>query len=174
MIHAYVGWLYFCARQYDIALAELDKALELDPNFVPAHDNRVWVYLAKSMFKEALAEWEQVLPSYQPLSTAMKAEVGAVYAIAGRTEEAKQILRECEEASAHERAEDVNHMALALIHLKLGNKDRALEWLEKTFEARTITPFQVKLSPFFDEITSDPRFEELMKKTLRSLNTTPQ
>jgi uncharacterized glyoxalase superfamily protein PhnB len=64
----------------------------------------------------------------------------------------------------------VNHWYLALIHLKLGNKDRALEWLEKTFEARTRTPFEVKLNPLFDEITSDPRFEELMKKTLRSLD----
>ena len=101
-------------------------------------------------------------------------QIGAVYAIAGRIEEAKLILRECEEASAHEPAEDVNHWCLALIQLKLGNKDRALEWLEKAFEARTITPFEVKFCPFFDEITSDPRFEELMKKTLRSLNTTPQ
>ena len=173
MIHTYAGsWLYFCARQYDVALAELDKALELDPNFVPAHTNRVWVYLAKSMFKEALAELERVLPSYEPLSTAWKAYVGFVYAIVGRTEEAKQILRECEEASAHERAEDVNHRHLALIHLKLRNKDRALEWLEKGFEARTITPFLVRLWPFFDEISSDPRFDELMKKTLRSLKTT--
>jgi len=174
MIHAYAGVVYLDARQYDVALTELDKALELNPNFLPALDNRTWVYLAKSMFKEALADWERVLPFYQPLSTATKAYAGGVYAIVGRTEEAKQILRECEEASAHERAGDVNYWSLAFIHLKLGNRDRALEWLEKAFEARTRTPFEVKLSPFFDEITSDPRFEELMKKTLRSLNTTPQ
>jgi TolB-like protein/class 3 adenylate cyclase/Tfp pilus assembly protein PilF len=172
MIHAYAGIVYFCARKYDIALAELDKALELDPNFVPAHANRVDVYLAKSMFEEALTQLERVLPFFEPLSAHMKAEVGSVYAASGRTEEAKRILRECEEASAHERAEDVNQGALALIHLKLGNKDRALEWLEKAFEARTITPFLVKLSPHFDEISSDPRFEELLKKTLRSLGAT--
>jgi len=79
-----------------------------------------------------------------------------------------RIFRECEEACAHERAEDVNQKDLALIHLNLGNKDRALEWLEKAFKARSVTttPFLVKLSPFFDEITSDPRFDELMKKTL--------
>jgi tetratricopeptide (TPR) repeat protein len=153
-------------------LAELDKALELDPNFAFALENRAWVYLAKSMFKEAQADWERALPAMQPLSTANKAYTGGFYAMLGLTEEAKVILRECEEASAHERPEDVNHQSLALIHLKLGNKDRALEWLEKAFEARTSTPFRVKLSPFFDEITSDPRFEELMKKTLRSLNTT--
>ena len=172
MIHAYAGILYTYARQYDNATKEIDKALELDPNFVPAHTGRIDVYLAKSMFEEALSEWERVRPSFGPLSTAMKAAVGSVYATAGRTEEAKGILQECEEASAHLRAEDVNHWALAIIHLKLGNKDQTLEWLEKAFEARTSTPFQVKLSPFFDEIASDPRFEKLMKKTLRSFDAT--
>jgi hypothetical protein len=43
------------------------------------------------------------------------------------------------------------------------------EWLEKAFKARTVTPFMVKLSPFFEEITSDPWFDELMKKYVRSL-----
>ena len=170
MIRSYGGgWVHLSTRQYDIALAELDKALELDPGFVSAHFNRVWVYLAKSMFDEALAEQERVLPFFQPLSTAMRAWIGAAYAIAGRTEDAKRILREWEEASTHEHAEDVNHWALALIHLKLGNKDRAFEWLEKAFEAHTITPFQVRLFPFFDEMTSDPRCDELMKKTVGPL-----
>jgi len=169
MIHAYAGVVYLIARQYDVALKEIDKALELDPNFVPAHSNRVDVYLAKSMYEEALAELERVLPYLQPLTTDLKAEVGSYYARIGRTEEAERLLRECEEASARERAEDVNPRYLAIIHSKLGNKDRALEWLERAFEARTITPFQVKLDPCFDEITSDPRFDELMKKTVGPL-----
>ena len=76
MIHAYAGNVYFAARKYDIALAEFDKALELDPNFVSAHRNRIEVYLAKSMFKEALAELEGCCPYYQPLSTAIKAMSG--------------------------------------------------------------------------------------------------
>jgi tetratricopeptide (TPR) repeat protein len=169
MIRSYgAAFVYLSARQYDLALAESDKALELDPNFVVAHFNRVWVYLAKSMFDEALAEQERVLPFLQPLSYDNRAFAGAAYAIAGRTEDAKRILREWEEASAHERAEDVSHWTLALIHLNLGNKDRAFEWLEKAFEARTITPFLVRLLPFFDEMTSDPRFDELMKKTVGS------
>lgn len=173
MIHAYGGLVYLAARQYDMAMMELDRALELDPNFVPAHSNRIDVYLAKSMFEEASAEMEWVLPYLQPLTTtALKAEVGSYYARIGRIEEAKQILRECEEASTHERAEDVNPQYLAIIHSKLGNKDRAFEWLEKAFEARTVTPFLVRLLPFFDEITSDPRFDELMKKAVGLLGPT--
>jgi len=165
-IRVNAGICYSHARKYGIALEELDKALELDPGFVPAHSNRVWVYLAKSMFDEALAEQERVLPFLQPLSTAWRAWIGAVYAIAGRTEEAKRILRECEEASAHERVEDVNPEAVALLHLKLGNRDSAFEWLEKGIKARTITPFPAKLNPFFDEITSDRRFDKLLKKMM--------
>ena len=171
MIHAYGGgWVYVSTRQYDTALAELDKSLELDPNFLPAHLNRISVYLDKSMFKEALAELKWTLPFLRPLSADWKAEFGAYYARMGRIEEAKQILRECEEASAHERAEDVNPQALAIVHLKLGDKDHAVEWLEKAFKAHTITPFLAKLLPDFDEITSDPRFDELMKKFARSLD----
>jgi adenylate cyclase len=165
IILANEAMLLWGARKYDVALEDLDKALELDPNFVPALTARVWVYLAKSMFEEALAEEERVRPLMQPLTATWRAWFGANYAIAGRTEEAKRILRECEEESAHEREEDVNQVHLALIHLKLGNKDRAFESLEKAFKARTITPFEVKLMPFFDEMTSDPRFDELLKKT---------
>jgi len=165
MIFAYGALLFVYARKYDIALEEINKALELDPNFAPAHFNRVWVYLAKSMFREALAEEERTVNLRSTATSSERALVGAVYAIAGRIDEAKRILRECEEASAHERPEDVNHWALATIYLKLGNKDRAFEWLEKGFVARTSTPFVAKLSWFFDEITSDPRFDELVKKT---------
>ena len=49
--------------------------------------------------------------------------------------------------------------------MKLGDKDRAFEWLEKAFEAHLTTPFEVKLSPFFDTIPYDPKFDELMKNT---------
>lgn len=165
MIHAQGAWPYLDADKYDSALEELDKALELDPSFVPARWIRIEVYLAKSMFEETLTELERVLPALQPLSIENKAWIGSIYAVAGRTEEAKKILRECEEASANEHAEDVNHSALALIHFKLGNTDRAFDWLERAFEARTATPFEVKFYPPFDELSSSPRFNELLKKT---------
>jgi TolB-like protein/Tfp pilus assembly protein PilF len=163
-IRAHGAWVYLDARQFNTALTKCDEALELDPNFVPGYANRSWVYLAKSMFNEAVADLERVLPFFQQPS-ARRAIIGAIYAIAGRTEEAKKILRECEETAKHERAEDMNYGALALIHLKLGNKDRAFESLEKAFKTRTITPFLCKLSPFYDELTSDPKFDELMKKS---------
>ena len=179
MIHTYAGQLYFYARQYDVAMKEFDKALELDPNFVPAHGNRADVYLVKSMFDEALAELKWILPA---LPSTMGAMLEAhfrsyVCAMSGRTEEAKRIILECEEKIEHERDEDIDQSVMAnfaIIHSKLGDKDRALEWLKRCFDARAITPYEVKLNPEFDEINSDPRFDDLMKKTIRSLATTQE
>jgi adenylate cyclase len=174
MIHAYAALLYVCTRKYDVALEELDKALELDPNFVPVHATGYWVYRAKSMLEEAALELKRFLPHLPPTTAAMlEAQFKSyVCATSGRTEEAKQILQECEEKIAHERNEDILDVIMAdfaIIHWKLGDKDRALEWLKRSFEARVTTPFLVRLYPHFDEITSDPRFEELSRKTVSSL-----
>ena len=173
IIHAWAGQLYFFARQYEIALKELDKVLDLDPSSRLVHYSRRDLYLAKGMFDEASAElrlWSSVLPPSMA-ATLEPSFRGLICAMSGQTEEARRILRECEEKIEHERDEDIDEDVMAnfaIIHSKLGDKDRALEWLKRCFDARAITPFQVKLSPFFDEITSDPRFNELMKKTISS------
>ncbi len=161
MIHAYAGGLFIYARRYDDAMKELDRSLELDQNFVPAHANRSDACLAKGMFDEALAELHWVMHR-APQSIRWRVELALVYAISGRTKEAEQILKECEESSTRDSLEPHR---LAIIHSKLGNLDRAFEWLEKAFKLRSITPFQVKQGPFYDTITSDPRFDELVRKT---------
>jgi adenylate cyclase len=173
MIHAYGALVYVCARKYDVALEELDKALELDPNFVPVHATGYWVYRARSMLDEAAVELKLFLPHLPQTAAAMlEAQFRSyVCAVSGRTEEARQILRECEERIALERDEDIRDVVMAdfaIIHWKLGDRDHALEWLKRSFEARVITPFLVRLYPHFDEITSDPRFEELSRKSVGS------
>jgi adenylate cyclase len=179
MIHTYAGQLYFYARQYDAAIEELGKALELDPDFVPAHGNRADLYLVKSMFDEALAELKWLLPALPPtMGPMLEAHFKSyVYAMSGRTEEAKRIILQCEEKIEHERDKDMDQNIMtnfAIIHSRLGDKDRALEWLRRCFEVRAISPYEVKLNPQFDEINSDPRFDDLMKRTIRSLATTQE
>jgi len=165
MIHAYAGGLYVYARRYDDAIDELDQALELEPNFVPAHANRSDALLAKSMFDEALAELQWVL-KHVPQTTYWKVELGFVYAMSGRKEQALEILKECEEAPDREQLESKR---LAIIYSKLGDLNRAFDLLEKAFKDRSITPFQVKQGPFYDTITANPRFDELTKRILAAV-----
>jgi tetratricopeptide (TPR) repeat protein len=177
IIHACLGGHFYAARKYDASIEEFNKALELEPNFAPAYGQRYYVYLMKSMFNEALADLRQWLPGLSPsMATIMESQHQCyVYAVSGMTEEAKLIIRECEEKVARERDEALDRGVIAnfiVIHFKLGNKNRAFEWLAKFFEMRMLTSSEVKCDPFFAEITSDPRFEELSRKTLRSLEAT--
>ena len=116
------------------------------------------------MATEAIAELEWVL-QHVPQTTHWKVEQGFVYAMSGRHDQAKRLLKECEDASDREQLEP---QRLAITYSKLGNMDRALELIQKAFEIHSVTPFQVKQGPFYDTITSDPRFDELFKKTVQS------
>jgi TolB-like protein len=164
ILHSYAGGLYIYAHQFDNAMKELDRSLQLDPNFVPAHANRSDACLTKSMFEEAIAELDWV-SKHVPKSARWNVERAFVYAISGLREEAEHLLKECETTLDLEQLEP---QRLAVVYSKLGNTDHAMELIEKAFEVRSVTPFQVRQSPFYDTITSDPRFEKLFKKTVQS------
>jgi hypothetical protein len=48
--------------------------------------------------------------------------------------------------------------------VRLGEKDKAFAWLEKTFEARHVSTIQFKIEPAYDSLRDDPRYAELIRK----------
>ena len=50
------------------------------------------------------------------------------------------------------------------IYSTLSEKDEAFRWLEKTYQDRVSTMVQLNVDPFMDNIRSDPRFKEYLKK----------
>ena len=51
-----------------------------------------------------------------------------------------------------------------LLHLGLGNRDKALDWLEKCYEEQDWYCWFLKVWPMFDPLRSEPRFQALLKK----------
>jgi hypothetical protein len=58
----------------------------------------------------------------------------------------------------------VSPFNLALIYGAVGDKTRALEWLEKANEQRSPSLKLLNLSPAFGNIRSEPRFMELVNR----------
>jgi hypothetical protein len=58
--------------------------------------------------------------------------------------------------------EFVPAMARAVVHVGLGEKDKAFEWLDKAYEERFV--IQTKPDPEFDPLRSDPRFTDLLRR----------
>ena len=53
---------------------------------------------------------------------------------------------------------------VALWHSVLGEKDKAFEWLEKGYQLRTEGMLFIKVRPRFDNLRSDPRFQDLLRR----------
>ena len=54
--------------------------------------------------------------------------------------------------------------ALARIYARLGDKEQALEWLQKAYDKHSDYLVLLKVDPMFDGTRSDPRFAELIRK----------
>jgi TolB-like protein/DNA-binding winged helix-turn-helix (wHTH) protein/Tfp pilus assembly protein PilF len=158
IIGAIVSEMYYFARQYDQAINEAQKTLDLEPEFVPALERLGWAYEQKTMYREAI----QVFEHWQKISRddpEMKAQLAHAYALSGRRNEALKLLKELEDES---RPEHVSPYFVAVVYTALEENDRALDWLEKTCQAREMPPIEVE--PRFDNLRSNPRFKELLRR----------
>jgi hypothetical protein len=53
---------------------------------------------------------------------------------------------------------------IALVYAGLGDKDQAFQWLEKSYQDREPRITRIKVDPLFDNLHSDPRFADLVRR----------
>lgn len=151
---------FFHGRQFDRAIAHLVALLEQEPRFSPALFNLGRAYVQEGMYGEAIAAFEKALQFSG--NREGRAALAHAYALAGRTEEARSILRELKENG------EGRYLAspmIARIYLGLGEKDKAFEWLRKGVDERSYWIVFLKMDPVYDSIRSDPQFQQLLKRT---------
>jgi serine/threonine protein kinase/Tfp pilus assembly protein PilF len=154
-----LGDTLYHARQYDQAIEQERKTLEMDPNFVPAHEALGMAYLQKSMYSEGQAEFEKAL-AVAPGNAYSLSELGYAYSVAGKRADAQKVLGQLNELS---KQKFVPALGPALIYVGLGEKDKALEFLGKAVEDRSVGPI-FQIPPFRDSLHSDPRFQNLLRR----------
>lgn len=84
---------------------------------------------------------------------------GYLLAKAGRTTEAREVLRTLEERSAY-----VPPFAMALVHAGLGDRDATLQWLERAYAMRNTHLIFLTGDPKWRPFRSDPRFQRLLQR----------
>ena len=160
IINADVGTVLTSARRYDEAIEQLRKTLEMDPSFYYAHYNLGEALEMKGLTENAIAEYQKAIAlNDDPVPQAL---LGHLYAEIGKKNEARQILQQLHESS---KQHYVSPYLSAMIHIGLGDKDQAIDFLEKTYEDRDGYSIAfIKVDPFLDPLRSDPRFEALVHK----------
>ncbi len=149
--------LYY-AGQYDQAIEQSQKTLEIDPASHQAHRHLGQVYIQERRYPEAVSELKKAV-ELSPGSTEALAELGYVLGISGKKDEARQILLELQDSSQH-RAVSSYH--LAIVHIGLGERELALQSLRKAVDDHSPGVVHLKVSPFFQDIRSDQRFERML------------
>ena len=90
----------------------------------------------------------------------MTAELGLAHALAGNRGEALKLVGQLNEQSKQRYISPFNR---AVIYGGLGDKRRAMEWLEKAFDERSVSLNLLKLSPAFISLRGDARFVAMVR-----------
>jgi TolB-like protein/tetratricopeptide (TPR) repeat protein len=159
IINTHMEWHFLYARQYDQALAKCRQTLEHDPNFLMSKLILGQTYQQKGMYQDAIASFQNSLRlSKDDLEVGY---LGNALAVAGRKEDALRVLGDLQKLS---KERHVSPYSIALVYVGLGERDHALEWLERAYAERSPQLVVLKVEPRLDGIRSDPRFGALMAK----------
>ena len=162
IINFNVALTFYFSRNYDQAIDQFQKTLELDANFPPPHTYLPAAYEQKGMFEEAIAGFQRAITVTKGADKILAmASLGHVYAVSGRKTEARKMLAELQRLSEHSYvpAHDV-----ALVYAGLGEKGKAFAWLDKAYEEHSFNLSHLKVEPRFDSLRSDPHFADLLRR----------
>ncbi len=159
-INSHLGWHYCHTHEFDLAVEQCRKTIEMEPNFHEAHWFLGWAYEQKAMYGEAIAEFQKAV-ACSGGSARMLAELGHAYGLAGKRTEAETVLDELKELSSRHYVSPYN---LALVYTGLGDKDKAFEWLNEACEDRSGLLIYLKTQHSFDSLHADPRFKDLVRR----------
>jgi eukaryotic-like serine/threonine-protein kinase len=190
---AYFSYSRFLAsrRRLDEAIAQLVRAVELDPLSLPLLANRALLDYFGGRYDEADRRLREILKSdstdvtgkwglalvqeqkgrpgdaialLEPISGSSflrKSSLGHAYAVAGRAAEARSILDTLRRAAT---SRYVPAYWFALLHVGLGQRDSALRYLERAYEERSTVLAYLLIDPRLAPLREDPRFLALSRR----------
>ncbi|HJZ66610.1 MAG TPA: protein kinase [Blastocatellia bacterium] len=159
IINADLGEVYTWARQYDKAIEQLRKTIEMDQSFYYAHWQLGLAYELKGLLPEALAEYQRARQlDDDPWVLAL---LGHAYAVSGKRDEALKALDQLKEAS---KQRYTAAYGFAVLYTGLGERDQAFQWLERSYQDRANDLINLKIDPLLDNLRSDPRFADLVRR----------
>ncbi len=160
VINTNLALSYKYLRQYDRAIDQGKKILEFDPNFPLVRTILGFIYAEQVKYDDAIAEFQKVRV-LAPNDPSGISGLGYTYARAGRKDDALQMLDRLIELSKQNYSMAVQ---IAQIFAGLGEKDTAFEWLNRGHDERNRWMEDLKVSFVWENLRSDPRYHELLKK----------
>jgi eukaryotic-like serine/threonine-protein kinase len=154
-----MGWCYYHARRFDESITTFQNMLEAVPEFPYGLVTYSWALRHAGDAEAAVKAAEKAL-ELSGGSQFYLSVLGGSYAAAGKRKEAQAVLERLTQMSAHTY---VSPYHLALIHLHLGERERALELLQNAYTIRDAWVVWLGVEPQFDPLRGEPAFEKILR-----------
>jgi TolB-like protein/Tfp pilus assembly protein PilF len=154
---------FYLAREYDEAMEQLQKVLEMETNFPAARSVLGSVLVQKALYEEAIVEYKKVLELIKGapiVEASVKALMARAYAKCGKRAKAGSLL---EEVIATDHGDTLSYL-IAGIHAALDDRDSAFLWLNRAYDQHDIHLVSLKVDPTLDGVRRDGRFNELGRR----------
>ncbi|HEY0079199.1 MAG TPA: winged helix-turn-helix domain-containing protein [Pyrinomonadaceae bacterium] len=155
----HLGWCYFYTSQYERAIEQMQKIIEMERDFWPARVMLGSAYVESNKIVEAIEEFQRASKVLD--SPVVQSYLGRAYALSGDRARAKRIVGELKQQAGKRY---VPPYFVGMLYATLDEKDSAFEWLEKAYEARNQWLGFLKIAPEFHNLRDDSRFNSLLKR----------
>jgi len=151
---------YYFAGRYDQALLTLDNSAPLQARDSRAGTLAGLIHLRKGDYAQAISRIRDVVDSKSG-DTRDLATLGYAYALAGKKKEALASLHKLQQ---FEKRGYVEPGDIAIIWMGLGDKDRALDLLNRDCELHSSFLMPLATDPVFLPLHADKRFQDLLHR----------
>lgn len=157
------SWALYCNRQYEESVAEYLRRTSLPGSPEVQNDARVGAAMAYSevgKYAEAITLLEQIPDDFQD-DYKVTVAIAIAYRRAGQAEKASELLKKLEQKAETGQGYSVR---LASVYAAMERNEDAIKQLQKGFAERDDRMMWLKATPHFDQLRSDPRFQEILHK----------
>jgi eukaryotic-like serine/threonine-protein kinase len=153
--------VYYHQRDYKSLVEAAQKSVDANGELWPSHYFLAVGYHGSGQLQQAVAEYQRAVDLSQGDSDPT-AGLAHAYATLGKRTETEKILAELQQQS---KRAYVSPYMIAVIYAGLGQKDKALEFLEKGYEVKApdIIYF-LRADLRLDPLRQDPRFQDLLRR----------
>jgi RNA polymerase sigma factor (TIGR02999 family) len=158
-IRAAEGITLYLARRHPEAVAVFRRLLEVSPSFAYAHFLMALPLVQQGAYQEALRtlqqaeQWKAAMADIRSLS-------GYIHALTGHAETARAMLEALDDPTLQQHA---THFHRAVIHVALGEHERAFGLLERACAERGKQVRLLRTEPMLDPLRDNPRFQVLLR-----------
>lgn len=155
-----IARVHYYRRDFEAALEQCDHAIGLNPHFSPAYWILGLVQEQRGDFDEAAAAIQRAI-QLSPESPLMQAALGRIFALSGKTTQARQILQELKDLSAKRY---VSPFEIASLQFALKEIDEGFVWLTKAYQDRCFELVCIRVDPRMEPVRQDPRFQNMFRQ----------